>query len=247
MLPDLERLIALQQVDADALDARRHIAAHPELVKAADARLAAARAVLDAAKDALKVSQDERRELEKQAAVFQGRLTKFRDQQSAVKTNREFQALGHEIETATTELGSVEEQEIAKMVEADGLIATVKQAEAAMAVKQQEVDAGKAALAQALGSQEARLADALARRADVVLGISAATLAVYEQVAKVRKGVGVSAARDGLCSACHVRLRPTVYQQVRRNDAIVQCESCQRILYFIPPPAAAEAPAANAS
>ncbi|MGE0393055.1 MAG: zinc ribbon domain-containing protein [Vicinamibacterales bacterium] len=249
MLPDLERLITLQQVDADAADARRHIAAHPDLVKAADARLAAARAVVDAARLALKTSQDERRELEKQAALFQGRLSKFRDQQSAVKTNREYQALGHEIETATAELGAVEEQEITKMVEADGLTAAVKDAEALLAARQKDVDAEKAALAQALAGHEARLKDALAARAGIVAGLSAPALAIYEQVARVRKGVGLSLAQDGLCSACHVRLRPTVYQQVRRNDALVQCESCQRILYFVAPPASAEPaqPAATAS
>ena len=35
-----------------------------------------------------------------------------------------------------------------------------------------------------------------------------------------------------ICAACHVRLRPHVTQQIRRNDDIVQCENCQRILFF---------------
>ena len=66
-------------------------------------------------------------------------------------------------------------------------------------------------------------------------------LATFEQVAKARKGVAICAAtRDGLCSACHVRLRPQVFQEVRRNDAIIQCFSCNRILYYVPPPAQAE-------
>ena len=34
------------------------------------------------------------------------------------------------------------------------------------------------------------------------------------------------ATRDGLCSVCHVRLRPQVFQLVRTNDAIIQCDSC---------------------
>jgi predicted nucleic acid-binding Zn-ribbon protein len=47
--------------------------------------------------------------------------------------------------------------------------------------------------------------------------------------------------RDGHCTACHVRLRPTVEQQVRRNDALVQCDSCQRLLFFVAKVAAAPA------
>jgi predicted nucleic acid-binding Zn-ribbon protein len=54
----------------------------------------------------------------------------------------------------------------------------------------------------------------------------------------MRKGVAIcTATRDGLCSVCHVRLRPQVFQQVRHNDSIIQCDSCQRILYYVPPPA----------
>ena len=66
---------------------------------------------------------------------------------------------------------------------------------------------------------------------------------LFERVGKQRKGVAIcQATRDGLCSVCHVRLRPPVFQQVRMNTAVVQCESCQRILYYIPPPAPIEPP-----
>ncbi|HYN65168.1 MAG TPA: C4-type zinc ribbon domain-containing protein, partial [Candidatus Limnocylindrales bacterium] len=66
-------------------------------------------------------------------------------------------------------------------------------------------------------------------------------IALFEQVARARKGVAIcSATRDGLCSVCHVRLRPQVFQLVRQNDSIIQCDTCQRILYYVPPPAPAE-------
>ena len=74
-------------------------------------------------------------------------------------------------------------------------------------------------------------------RAELIKGLEPRLIGIFEQVARVRKGVAISmATRDGLCSLCHVRLRPYVFQQVRQNDAIIQCESCQRILYWIPPP-----------
>ena len=57
-------------------------------------------------------------------------------------------------------------------------------------------------------------------------------LAVFELVSSRRHGIGVAEARQGICSICHVRLRPQVFNTVLRNDQIVQCDSCQRILYF---------------
>jgi len=93
MSPDLERLIKLQHLDSTIDDARRSIAAHPQRLADADAQLSEAEAAVNAAKQRLKTSQDSRRELEKEAAVYQGRLSKFKEQLAAVKTNREYQAI----------------------------------------------------------------------------------------------------------------------------------------------------------
>jgi predicted nucleic acid-binding Zn-ribbon protein len=237
MSPDLQRLVDLQRLETAIADAKATIAAHPQRLADADAQLAAATQVLDSAKNRLKENQDARRALEKDVALYQGRLTKFRDQQSAVKTNKEYQALGHEIETAQHDLGSVEEKVIERMVDADVIAADVKQAESMFAARRKEIEAEKTRLADELVAVEASLKTATDARAALLATMEPRLVATFEQVARVRKGIAVTTAtRDGLCSVCHVRLRPPVFQQVRHNDTVVQCESCQRILYYIPPP-----------
>jgi len=58
---------------------------------------------------------------------------------------------------------------------------------------------------------------------------------------------------DESCSACRVRLRPQVFQDVTTNQQFVTCFYCNRILYYVPPPPKEEeakdgkAPAAAAS
>jgi uncharacterized protein len=243
MYPDLERLIKLQHLDTRIEDARRTIASHPERVAAADARLNEARHAVDLAKQRLKDNQDARRALEKDAAVYQGRLTKFKDQLSAVKTNREYQAMQHEIATAQQELGAAEEKVLERMMEGDALTAEIKQVEAQLAAQQKEIEAEKKSLAAQLADTDQSLAKDTATRSQLVGELPKPILALYDQVSKARKGVAISmATRDGLCSVCHVRLRPPVFQQVRHNDSIVQCEVCQRILYYVPPPPLATPP-----
>ncbi len=41
---------------------------------------------------------------------------------------------------------------------------------------------------------------------------------------------------DESCSACRVRLRPQVFQDVMSNEQFVTCFYCNRILYYVPPP-----------
>jgi predicted nucleic acid-binding Zn-ribbon protein len=245
--PDLEDLIALQRLESAIADAGARIAAHPQRLAAADTRLSDAAGALDAVKHRVKDNQEARRELEKNAAVYQGRLTKFKDQLSAVKTNREYQAMLHEIATAQTELGGAEEKVIERMLAADAILAEQKQAETALAKAQKEVDAEKKMLVEDLAATERELAAAASARTELLGRLDPRLLDLFQQVARARKGIAISTATpDGLCSVCHVRLRPPVFQKVRHNDGIVQCEVCQRILYYVPPPPpAASAPAAT--
>ena len=241
MSPDLQRLIDLQRLETTIADAKARIAAHPQRLADADAQLAAAAQMLDSARDRLKDNQEARRALEKDVALYQGRLTKFKDQQSAVKTNREYQALGHEIETAQRDLGGVEEKVLERMVEADSIAIDVKQAEAGFAARRTDIEAQKKQMINELALAEATLQRATEARTALLKEIDPRLVATFEQVARVRKGIAVTTAtRDGLCSVCHVRLRPPVFQQIRHNDSIVQCDSCQRILYWVPPPPPAE-------
>jgi predicted nucleic acid-binding Zn-ribbon protein len=248
MFPDLQRLVDLQRVESAIADAKARVAAHPQKLAAIDEQLAEAARALEAVKGRLKDNQEARRAREKDTALYQGRLAKFKDQQSAVKTNREYQALGHEIETAQHDLGGVEEKMLERMVEADTIAADIKQAEKAFADRRRELDAEKAELAADVAAAEAGLSEASARREALLKEIDPRLVTTFEQVARVRKGVAVTTAtRDGLCSVCHVRLRPQVFQQVRHNDSIVQCDSCQRILYWIPPPPPIEHPVTHRS
>ena len=241
MSPDLEHLIELQNLETAIEESRRRIAAHPQRVADADARLAHAKEAVEDTRQRLKACQEARREQEKEAAVYQSRLSKFKDQLSAVKTNKEYQAMQHEIDTAQKELGAVEERVLERMMESDALTAEVKKAEQSLATQQKDVDAEKKTLTEELTTVEAALKEATAKRVSRVASLPPHLVALFEQVSRVRKGLAITTAtRDGLCSACHVRLRPQVFQEIRRNDQIIQCASCNRILYYIPPPPTVE-------
>src|SRR5882762_4479654 len=136
MNADLERVIALQRLDSTAHDAQRRLADEPERTKALDARLEAARQHVASAKERLAENQNARRAIEKDVAVHQGRLSKFREQAMAVKTNQEYHAVQKEIGFAQDEIKTIEDKILELMVEADDLAAAVKRAEAELASEQ---------------------------------------------------------------------------------------------------------------
>ncbi len=246
MNADLERVIALQRLDTAAHDADRRLAEAPERERGLDTRLEHARQQVAAAKDALAANQSARREIEKDVAVHQSRLSKFREQAMAVKTNQEYHAIQHEIAFAQTEIKTREDQILELMVHADELTANVKRAEAALVAEQKAVEADRAALGTELTELRSAITRIASERQAIVAGITPQVLAIFELVAKRRNGVAVAEARDGICTICHVRLRPQVFNTVLRNEQIMQCDHCQRILYYAPRPASAgDAPSAN--
>jgi predicted nucleic acid-binding Zn-ribbon protein len=247
MHADLQRLIDLQRLDSAALDAQRRLAEAPDREKALEARLEAARQHVAVAKERLTESQTARRAIEKDVAMHQGRLSKFREQAMAVKTNQEYHAVQHEITFAQTEVKKLEDAVLERMMEGDELTATVKRAEAALASEQKAVEADRRAMTAEAAALQVLLDRLTTERAAIVAAIDAQVLYLFEQVARKRHGVAVAEARDGICTICHVRLRPQVFNNVRRNDSIVQCDTCNRILFFVPkaasPPGDAAQPA----
>ena len=234
MHPDLQHLIHLQELDVAAERDRRRIADIPAIQQALDVRLAAAAAAVEAAKQALHANQAVRREIDKDLAAVQGRLSKFKNQLMEVKTNKEYQAMQKEMAVAEEEISAQETRMLERMEEGDALTRDLKAAEAALRTEQASVTAEKAELDQEREAAERDLERALTERATVTSQMSREALALFERVAHGRKGVAVAEARDGLCTVCHVRLRPQMFNDVRRNDSLIQCESCTRILYFAP-------------
>jgi hypothetical protein len=234
MLPDLERIVALQKLDSAAHDAERRLGEAPARQAAFDARLEAARAQVAAAKERLAENQNARRTIEKDVAVHQGRLSKYRDQLMSVKTNVEYQAMQKEIEFAQTEVKAHEDQILERMLEADDLTSALKRADAELAAEQKAIDADRKSDTAELATVKDLLARITSERGELVAALDPQVLAVFDRVSRRRNGVAVAEARGGICTICHVRLRPQVFNTVRRNEAIIQCDHCNRILYFVP-------------
>jgi predicted nucleic acid-binding Zn-ribbon protein len=235
MHPDLAALIELQRLDTLIDSARKVLAELPQRESAVEARLAEASARLDAARHRGAENQTARRTVEKDMAVIQGRLEKFKDQTRAVKTNKEFHALQHEIQVAQDEIAAFEDRILTFMVQADEIGADVKTAEAALAETKKLGDEERARLKAEHARMETELAARLAERDAAAAKVAKPSLASFESIRKAR-GIAVTEMRDGRCAICQMSLRPQVAQVVRRNDTVTKCDSCGRILFYVPPP-----------
>ena len=242
MLADLERLIRLQQLDTAADEARRTVDGIPSRIEDLDTRLRASTTAVETAGTRFGDKKTERRTVEKSLAEVQGHLSRFKEQLMAVKTNKEYTAVQHEIGTAQAEVQRLEDAILEHMLEADDLAADVEAAERALQAERAEIGRERAAIDAERTAMERRLSGTSDERVKLTEHIGAAARQLFETVARQRRGIAVVEARDGHCTVCHVRLRPQMFNQILRNTELIQCEHCMRILYHDPDGVGSPAP-----
>jgi uncharacterized protein len=231
--PNLERLMRLQEVCLAIEEQAKKLAAMPGRTQDLEQSLARHRADVAKTRDELAESQKQRRKLEGDLQAVETRISKYQGQLMDVKTNKEYTAMLHEIETVKEERGGIETRILQAMDASEALEGSIRQKEAALSEEQQRVSG----LLTALKQEERAAADLKgsleAQRSGVEKELPADLVAEFGRVSRGRGGLAVVGVRAGLCQGCSVRIQPRVFQLIRRNEGLLRCESCKRFLYYV--------------
>src|SRR5579864_7399261 len=233
MLPSIENLLKLQDADKEIRRLQDEVAEFPKRVAVIEQKLAGTKTQLEKAQIAVKADEAARRKYETAISDLRGKISKYRDQSLDVKTNDQYKALLHEIQFAEKEIAANEDKILELMVNADARDKEVKAAQAELKAETAAIETEKEQARQRTAEDEKLLTEWRAKRDQIRTGINEDLLRHYERVSKFR-GSGLSEVRDQKCMTCQVMLRPQTYNEVRAGQKVIECESCQRILYFNP-------------
>jgi len=233
MLPEIENLLHLQEADKEIRRLQDEIAELPKRVAAIEHKLADTKLQLEKAQTAVKADEASRRKYDSAITDLRGKISKYRDQSLAVKTNEQYKALLQEIQFAEKEIAENEDKILELMVNADARDKQVKAAQAELKAESAEIEKEKEDARKRTAEDEKQLTEWRGKRDQMRAGVNEDLLRHYERVSKFR-GSGISEVRDHKCMACQVMLRPQIYNDVRTGQQMVVCDSCQRVLYFNP-------------
>ncbi|PWU06670.1 MAG: hypothetical protein C5B51_11930 [Terriglobia bacterium] len=237
MLPDLQSVIRLQEIDNRLGDLTREITALPKHIAEIEKKLTAHERKLEADRAALSANQKERKKCEADIQIQEQKISKLKDQMLQAKTNEQYRAFQNEIEFCQKEIRKFEDRILELMAESEPLEKNVKAAESALKAEKAQVEDEKQEARDRTAIDEKASAELNQERAAIAAGVGPPTYQLYERVRKSRKGIGVAEAVDGRCSACQMAVRPQFLQDLKKGDRVMSCESCQRILYYNPPQA----------
>ena len=235
MLPDLKLVIRLQEIDNRLGDLTREIATLPKHIAEIEKKLTSHERKLEADRAALIANQKERKNCEGEIQTQEQKISKFKDQMLQAKTNEQYRAFQNEIEFCQREIRKAEDRILELMGESEPLDKNVKAAEGALKAEKAEVEKEKQVARERTAVDQKAAQELSQERSAVVAEITPSTYQRYERIRKARRGLAVAEAVDGRCSACNMSMRLQYFQDLKRGQQILTCESCQRILYHNPP------------
>ena len=230
----LRDLLRIQEIDLalDRLHARRttleggsEVAAARTDANKADAALGELRLSLDdIAREQARLEHDidsmgqKRRDEEKR--LYDG----------SVANARELQSIRAEVENIASRTTRTEDRLLEVMEDRERVEAEVEEAAKQAAAARAALDELTAGSAEELTEVEAAIEAQQRLREANVPAIDPDLLALYGDMRRQKKGVGVAELKDGVCQGCHQKLSPMELDRMKRATGVRRCEYCRRIL-----------------
>ena len=232
MPTQIEVLASLQQVDQSlrtktlaVAESEGRVAALEEAVRGQTAAASAARAELGE----LNARQ---RDLEQRLAAAEAKMKDRRMRITRIRNDKELGLARREVELLKEEIGTLESDLVGVMEQAEAATAKLQGLDGELARVSAERDAEVTALRETVGRLGSEIERERAERTRLMERVERNLGLKYEMIFKRRGGLAVVEVRGGICQGCRMRVPPQLYNEIQRNEQVILCPSCQRMLYW---------------
>jgi hypothetical protein len=225
-------LYALQEIDS-AIDAAQTTLAAVEEQLGETEELAAARAAVEEHGQALRSLRGSQKDIDWQVDEARSHLTAVESKLygGTVRNPKELAGLNDDANMLKGQLRRREDELLNHMVGVEEQETALRQAESALRELEARWRAEQADLLSQKERLQAELADLEGQRQGQSRRIDGRVLGLYDLLRDRRQGRAVVKVERGMCQGCRISLPMSVLQKARSGFDVVQCVSCERILY----------------
>ncbi len=230
MLPEVKTLLDVQELDNEIIDLNSQIGKYPLIWEEVKKNFAAKKEAYDKAAKAKERHAKDRRRVEQKIRVFSEDLRRYQAQQHSVKTQKEYEAISKQIESLKEKINSQEELGMELIGKTESIDEDLEKAEAELKEAEEFYKAEKERIRGQFNEKKRRV-EQLQKERDKVLNKTPDTVRTdYERLALMHPGSAAVPVRQGSCSGCNFGLLPNDLVQVHRDERLVHCPNCGRIL-----------------
>jgi uncharacterized protein len=223
-------LLTLQRVDSSFDELQELKGDLPGLVQTLQESIKEQERLKKDLDETVKRSLVSRDEADSEIVSLKEKIEKYKAQQFEVKSNKQYDALGREIDYSqeritklTKELEQLEGKASNAKEDAQKIGPEMERLKAELKEKSEEL---------ALVNKEHEEEELKLRheREKLLARIQKSDLQMYERIRKAKAGLAVVAVKRSACGGCYNRVPPQRVLELRRNSHMLTCERCGRIL-----------------
>ena len=230
-MSEIKDLLPLQDLDCQLRDMKRELEDIPARKKEEQTRLQEHKDNLGKAEDAMKAEKARIKELELEVQSCRDQIDKYRKQQMVLKSNKEFKAMEVEIANVLGKIRAHEDQELVLMEDVEAARSNVAERRKELEAEEEAVNLDVAELDTRMSGIDTEVSSLEARRSELLGDIPEDMLARYERILQ-RRDRALVPVEGGICGGCHMRLPPSVAQNILKKQDLVSCDHCGRLLYI---------------
>jgi len=226
-------LYALQEIDS-ALDACKASLADIESRLGEADELAEARQRTLEHQEALQEVEKQQREQEWQIDDLRQKIEPLEKKLygGTIRNPKELADLQQDVDSLKRRQRGLEDRDLEIMVAVEEAQKEAEEAQRSLSETEEAWQTEQDRLRQEQTSLRQEIEDLEAQRTEQVGLIEPATLTLYEALREAHQGRAVAKVERGTCQGCRISLPMNVVRRVRSGDELVQCTSCERILYL---------------
>lgn len=214
------------------LEHQKKLVTTPERIAAMEGEIKAMHEKVAKEKEILEEFERERRSKEKELELEKDKIKKFESRLYEVKTNKEYQALLKEIETAKQANDRQEEEIIEIMVKIEDLKKDFESTSRLLKEREKIVEVEKKRLLEEMTTIDKTIADLKQQRENLLSVVDKTLRETYTMLISRRGGTAVVNVKNGVCLGCFMNIPPQLFIEVTKNNRLILCPSCNRIFYF---------------
>lgn len=187
---------------------------------------------LEEIKEEIERLEKERRAQERDIEAKKEEISKRKKRLMEVKTNKEYSAVSTEVDSFSKIVSGIEEEVITIMEKIEEHKSALTQKNELMKKEIENLARVEQEKKAEMSKLQQRLLQFKTRREEISKGVEENLLKHYSRISQGRKGLAVVPIVDNICQGCHMTVIPQTVAEVKRNNKIITCLHCSRILYW---------------
>ncbi|MBI4962876.1 MAG: hypothetical protein HY913_06345 [Desulfomonile tiedjei] len=233
MKEQIRLLEELQEIDNQIDGHESDITRLPLEIQETAKNLVVLRRDISEASDKSSSVEKELRKREQELVLEQEKIKRSERRLLGIKNQKEYNALNREVKLGKKVATEIEEAILDFMGQLESLKRTLDRKEKEYAECEAALLAKKSEAERITAKAQAALADLKAERDKVVAQVENDFLKKYRTLKKAR-GKAVAEMQSGTCTGCHMAIPPQLNIRVLKQEEMITCPNCHRILYVKP-------------